>query len=116
YTSANVVKVDLSGPNVTLADPGTPVHAAVALSATATDGTAGPASVQFQVSPTGAGSWTTIATDSTPVDGFTASFDSTGVGDGQYDFRAIARDAEIGRASCRESAEDRESGRRLNRK
>src|SRR5207247_7766400 len=46
----------------------------------------------FQRAPTGGGSWTTIATDSTPADGFQASFDTTTVSDGHYDFQTVAYD------------------------
>src|SRR5439155_3200787 len=48
--------------------------------------------VDFQRAPTGGGSWTTIATDSTPLDGFQVSFDTTAVSDGHYDFRTVAFD------------------------
>ena len=48
--------------------------------------------MDFERAPTGGGSWTTIATDSTPGDGFQASFDTTSVSDGHYDFRTVAYD------------------------
>ena len=46
--------------------------------------------VTFERSPAGAGTWTTIAVDSTPP--FTASLDTTLLTDGLYDLRAIATD------------------------
>jgi hypothetical protein len=47
--------------------------------------------VQFQRSPAGAATWTTISTDTSAP--FAASFATTAVADGLYDFRAIATDA-----------------------
>ena len=86
---------DTTGPTTTLTDPGANLRGTVGLTATATDSGAGVVSVAFQRSPAGAGTWTTIATDSTPGDGFSASFDTTGPADGLYDLRALATD-EVG--------------------
>src|ERR671935_746409 len=46
--------------------------------------------VEFQRSPAGAGSWTTIGSDSSSP--YSASFDTTTVADGHYDFRTVAYD------------------------
>jgi len=91
-TTAGVgVTVDSTPPTVTLTDPGTPLGGTITLHATSPDSDT--ASVEFQVSPAGANTWTTAATDSTPPSPYSASFDTTTVGDGLYDFRAVATDA-----------------------
>src|SRR5216684_9207653 len=48
--------------------------------------------VDFQVSPAGAGTWTTVGTDTTAP--YSASFDTTTAltPDGHYDFRTVAYD------------------------
>jgi hypothetical protein len=75
--------IDATAPNVSLADPGSPLRGTVTLSPSAGDGTgSGIASLIIQRSPAGAGTWTTIGT----------SWDTTGVADGSYDLRARATD------------------------
>ncbi len=74
---------------VSLADPGTPIQGTAALTATASSERA-IADVKFQRSPAGAGTWTTICTAAAAP--YTCSFDSTAVGDGSYDLRALATD------------------------
>ena len=91
YTSATVVKNDTGAPTVSLGDPGTDLHGTASLDATAADSESGVASVQFQRSPAGAATWTTISTDTSAP--YAASFDTIAVADGLYDFRAIATDA-----------------------
>ena len=88
-TSATVAsrRVDNTAPAVALADPGTPMTGTKALTATATDAV-GVASVSFQRSPAGAGTWTQICLDATTA--YTCSFDTTAVTDGSYDMRAVA--------------------------
>ena len=49
------------------------------------------ASVQFQRSPANAGTWTNIGAADTTAP-YTASFDTTGVTDGLYDFRVVMTD------------------------
>ncbi|MDX6439924.1 MAG: large repetitive protein, partial [Gaiellaceae bacterium] len=83
---------DTTGPATILTDPGANLRGTVGLTAMASDAGAGVISVAFQRSPAGAGTWTTISTDSTPGDGFSASFDTTGPADGLYDLRALATD------------------------
>ncbi len=86
----NVV-VDRTAPAAALADPGANLSGTVALSATATDtGGTGVNSVSFQYSPAGEGIWTTISTDSSAP--YTASLDTTGLGDDLYDLRVFVTD------------------------
>ncbi len=82
-------RVDNVVPTVSLTDPGTPLTGAVTLNATASDG-GGIASVAFQRSPAGAGTWTNICTDNSAP--YTCSFPTTGVADASYDLRALATD------------------------
>ena len=90
FTTAGVtVTVDSTPPSVTLTDPGTLLAGVVTLHATSPD--ADTVRVDFQISPAGAGAWTTVATDTTPP--YSGVFDTTTLADGLYDFRAIARDA-----------------------
>ena len=75
--------IDATAPNVSLADPGSPLRGTVTLSPSAGDGTgSGIASLIVQRSPAGAGTWTTIGT----------SWNTTGVADDSYDLRARATD------------------------
>ena len=82
-------RVDNVVPTVSLTDPGTPITGTVTLNATASDG-GGIASVVFERSPAGAGTWTTICTDNTAA--YTCSFNTTAITDGSYDLRARATD------------------------
>jgi hypothetical protein len=88
-TTATVVHVDSTAPSVTFDDPGANLSGTVALTAT----TAGPdaVSVSFEESPAGANTWQTISTDNASP--WSASFNTTSVGDGLYDIRAKAVDA-----------------------
>ncbi|HEY5059098.1 MAG TPA: Ig-like domain-containing protein [Gaiellaceae bacterium] len=91
FTTAGVpVTVDSTPPSVALSDPGTPLSGTVTLQASSPD--LDTARVEFQISPAGAGTWTTVATDATPPTPYSAAFDTTSVADGLYDFRAIAHD------------------------
>jgi hypothetical protein len=92
-TSASITNrtVDNSAPSaVSITNPGSPLRATITLNASATDTGAGIASVAIQRSPTGAGAWTTICTDT--VTPYSCSFDTTTVANGSYDFRAVATD------------------------
>jgi hypothetical protein len=92
-TSARVEdrRVDNTAPTATMTDPGANLRGTVTLGATATDtGGSGVAGVTIQRSPAGAGSWTDVCTDSTSA--YTCSLDTTTLGDGLYDFRAISVD------------------------
>jgi chitinase len=75
---------------VALADPGTPLHGTVALSATASS-SRGIASVRFQWAPAGTTTWI----DACPADTsapYACSLDTAGVPDGSIDLRAVATD------------------------
>jgi Bacterial Ig domain len=75
---------------VALSDPGTPLRGTVALSASAASDR-GIASVRFQTSPAGAGTWADACTDT--IAPFACSFDTTTVADGLRDMRAVALDS-----------------------
>ncbi|MGH3035099.1 MAG: Ig-like domain-containing protein, partial [Gaiellaceae bacterium] len=84
-------RVDNTLPAVSMTDPGAYLRLTVSLGATASDtGGSGVASVTIQRSPAGAGTWTDVCTDTTSP--YSCSFDTTGVADGLYDFRAVALD------------------------
>ena len=73
---------------VTLTAPPATLRGTVTLSGSATENDSS-LDLVFQRSPAGAGTWTTIATaTATP---YQASFDTTGVADGFYDLRVVAR-------------------------
>ncbi len=83
--------VDNVNPTATVGDPGNPLVGTVNLAATADDVDSYVASVQFQRSPAGAGTWTDIgAADVTAP--YSISFDTTSVANGLYDLRAVATD------------------------
>jgi hypothetical protein len=87
---------DWVGPQVTMLDPGTPLHgASVSLNATATD-VGGMSSVTIQRSAAGAGAWTAVCTDSSSP--YNCALDTTTLADGSYDLRAVARDV-VGNAT-----------------
>ena len=91
YTSSNVVKVDSQAPVAVQDDPGQYVTGTVTLTSNSSDtGGSGLASVAFQRSPTGAGSWTTMSTDTASP--WQTSLDTTTLAEGGYDFRVIATD------------------------
>ena len=92
-TSATVAnrRVDNTAPSTTLSNPGATVSGNVTLTATATDGGSGIASVAFQRSPAGAGTWTTVCSVTTSP--YTCSWDTMTVVDGSYDLRTLATDA-----------------------
>ncbi|MEG9225459.1 Ig-like domain-containing protein [Aeromicrobium sp. Sec7.5] len=84
--------VDNTVRSITLADPGTYLEGTVNLTATATS-TATIASVAFQRSPAGAGTWTTICTDTAAP--WACAWVTNGTGgaaDGSYDLRAVLTD------------------------
>jgi len=93
-TSAAVtnVRIDNTVPTTSQDDPGQYLRSTKTLTGSAADSGSGVDDVDFQRAPAGSGSWTTIGTDSTPGDGFQASFDTTSVPDGHYDFRTVAYD------------------------
>src|SRR5581483_2564220 len=91
-SSPVTIIVDNTAPTGSLTDPGANLRGTVSISATGADtGGSGVASVAFQRSPAGAGTWTTIAT-ATGTSPYSVSFDTTGVADGLYDLRALVTD------------------------
>jgi hypothetical protein len=80
---------DFNTAAVSLADPGTLLHATVALTATAASDR-GLASVTFQSSPAGANTWTNLCVDN--VAPYTCDFDTLSVADGLRDLRAVVLD------------------------
>jgi len=78
------VRVDNTLPTGNVVAPNTAANlrGTVALVSDSADSGSGLASVQFQRSPAGAGTWTSQA----------ASFDTTGAADGQYDIRVVTTD------------------------
>jgi chitinase len=93
-TSATVAnrRVDNTAPTAGLTDPGSPLRGTtVALNATGTDtGGSGVLNVKVQYTPTGGSTWTDICTDTTSP--YSCSWNTTGVGDGGYDLRALTTD------------------------
>jgi hypothetical protein len=90
-SSVIAVRVDNGAPAApTLTDPGSLLQGAAALGGTATDPGSGIASWTVQYRPAGGGAWTDACSDTTPAYG--CSWSTTGVADGLYDLRALARD------------------------
>ncbi len=83
-------RVDDVFPAVSMASPGANLRGTVNLTATPTDADSGIARVQYQRSPAGTGVWTNAGSAVT-VAPYTRAFD-TRIGDGLYDFRAVATD------------------------
>ena len=84
-TSATItIRVDNTAPTggVTAPAAGANVRGTIALTSNSADAGSGVATVQFQRSPAGAGTWTNQA----------PSFDTTGVADGLYDLRVTTTD------------------------
>ena len=90
------INVDGTAPSGTLTSPVSSATASgsILTTANASDGTgSGVASVQFQWSPHGLGSWTTYATDNTGPSPYTGTLDTTTLGgDGVYDLRVRMSD------------------------
>ncbi|MDO7867635.1 Ig-like domain-containing protein [Nocardioides jiangxiensis] len=80
---------DWTPPTATLADPGSPVKDTVTLTATASDGESGIASVVFEALPNG-GAWSTLCTVTTAP--YTCSWNTKLVADGGWTIRARAMD------------------------
>src|SRR5581483_4815133 len=83
-TSAAVtsVRVDNTAPTATMTSPGANVRGTITLGSTTSDSGSGVASVQYQYSTAGAGSWNNTA----------AAWNTTLLSDGLYDLRVIATD------------------------
>ena len=96
--------VDATPPGGGLADPGQYLRGTVALSASPSDIGVGVQSVDFQVSPANAGSWSSIDVDTTSPYG--AAWDTTLVADGLYDLRVVVTD-NAGNSTASAVVEDR---------
>ncbi len=78
-------RIDNTAPATSLTDPGSPLTGTKALTATATDGGSGVASVALQYR-LGSGSWTTICAAAS------CSLATTSLADGMYDLRSLVTD------------------------
>ncbi|HEX5620957.1 MAG TPA: Ig-like domain-containing protein [Solirubrobacteraceae bacterium] len=90
-TATITVRIDNTAPSsATLTNPGTVIKGAVTLNGTAADAGSGVASwtAQYRTSPSG--TWTDVCADTTSS--YSCSWATTGVTDGTYDLRAVARD------------------------
>ena len=96
--------IDATPPGGGLADPGQFLRGTVALTASPSDTGAGIQSVDFQVSPANAGSWTSLGLDTT--DPYAVSWDTTALADGLYDLRIVVTD-NAGNSSPSAVIEDR---------
>lgn len=84
-------EIDNTGPTVTITNPGSPLSGTELLESTTSDAGSGMASVQYQYKPTSGSVWSNACSSSTGP--YSCYFDTTGVSDGLYDFRAVATDA-----------------------
>jgi hypothetical protein len=83
--------VDNTAPTGSVTAPSNGYAAAsTTVTASSADATAGVLSAQFQYSPQGAGSWTTIATDA--ISPYSVTWDTTALTEGGYDLRVITTD------------------------
>jgi chitinase len=87
--NAFVTAADFNTVAVSMSDPGTPLRATVALTATASS-ERGIERVRFQSSPAGAGTWTDACEDTSAP--YSCNWDTAGVADGSRDLRAVAVD------------------------
>lgn len=76
---------------VSIADPGSPLRAAAALSGSATDAGSGIAVVRFQYTEAGGSAWADACVSA--VSPYSCGFDTMSVPDGLYDLRIVATDA-----------------------
>jgi hypothetical protein len=83
-------RVDNTAPTATMTNPGSPITGNKSFDGTASDGGSGVASLKFQSSPTGLNTWSDMCSDTTSP--YSCSYDTTGLADGQYDFRSVATD------------------------
>jgi chitinase len=83
--------VDNTAPTATMTNPGSPITGTKNYDGTGSDpGGSGVASLKFQVSPIGAGTWSDMCSDTTSP--YACSYDTSALADGQYDFRSLATD------------------------
>jgi hypothetical protein len=82
--------IDNTVASVSIDDPGAWLTGTVVVGAQASS-SAGIASVRIQRAPTGTGTWTDLCTDATAP--YSCSWNTTTVGDGSYDLRAVLLDS-----------------------
>jgi hypothetical protein len=92
------VRVDNTAPSSSQDDPGAYLRSGITLTGSAADPDdpagrpgSGVTQVRFEVSPSGADSWTTVGTSAGAP--YSAALDTTTLADGRYDFRTVATDA-----------------------
>ena len=96
YTSASTntatitAASDWTPPTVTMANPGSPLKGTATVTATASDGESGVASVTIDYLPAGGTAWVTLCTRTAAP--YSCSWTTTAVSDGGYDLRATATD------------------------
>jgi hypothetical protein len=85
-------RIDNTAPTATMTNPGSPLTGTKSFDGTSTDtGGSGVASLKFQVSPIGAGTWSDMCSDTSSP--YSCSYDTSALSDGQYDFRSLATDS-----------------------
>ena len=92
-TSSSIVanrRIDNTAPTATMTNPGATITGTKSFDGTASDAGSGVASLKFQVSPLGAGTWSDMCSDTTSP--YACSYDTSALADGQYDFRSLATD------------------------
>ena len=82
--------IDATPPGGGLADPGQFLRGTITLTASPSDSGVGIQSVDFQVSPANAGTWSSIDVDTT--DPYGVAWDTTTLADGAYDLRIVVTD------------------------
>lgn len=89
-TSTVAAASDWTPPTVSMVSPASAVGGVITVSANASDGQSGVASVALQYLPPNASSWTTLCTVSTAP--YSCSWNTSAGADGSYSLRAIATD------------------------
>jgi Bacterial Ig domain len=92
-TSSSVVanrRIDNTAPTATMTNPGATITGTKNFDGTASDAGSGVVSLTFQISPTGAGTWSDLCSDTSSP--YACDYDTTALADGQYDFRSRAVD------------------------
>jgi Bacterial Ig domain/Chitobiase/beta-hexosaminidase C-terminal domain/Bacterial Ig-like domain/PASTA domain len=92
-SAKQTVIVDNADPTGSLTAPanGVQVSGTVAVSSDSADAGSGVARAAFERRPSGGGSWTTLATDTSAP--YSVNWDTTPLGDGDYDLRVVTTDA-----------------------
>ncbi len=91
-STKQTVTIDNTNPTGSLTAPanGAQVSGTVAVSSDSADSGSGVASAAFERRPSGGGSWTAIGTDTSAP--YSVSWDTTPLGDGDYDLRVLTTD------------------------